>query len=98
MAMGTLRLLRHGGPPVEVDADRALVGRDPSCDVVLDDKSVSRRHASLERRGEAWAVVDQGSANGTFVDGEPVREAPLRDGQELRLGMIALRVEIESAE
>jgi hypothetical protein len=81
---------------LEVDADRMLMGRDPSCDVVLDDKSVSRRHACLERRGEGWAVVDQGSANGTFVDGEPVREAPLHDGQELRLGMVALRVEIES--
>jgi pSer/pThr/pTyr-binding forkhead associated (FHA) protein len=94
--MASLRLLRHGGPPLEIDADRALVGRDASCDVVLDDKSVSRRHACFERRAGGWAVVDQGSANGTFVDGEPVRDAPLRDGQELRLGLIALRVEIES--
>jgi hypothetical protein len=95
--MASLRLLRHGGPPLEIDTDRVLVGRDPSCEVVLDDKSVSRRHACIERRGDGWAVVDQGSANGTFVDGEPVREAPLLDGQEVRLGMIAMRVEIESA-
>ena len=95
--MASLRLLRHGGPPLEIDTDRVVVGRDPSCEVVLDDKSVSRRHASIERRGDGWAVVDQGSANGTFIDGEPVREAPLLDGQEVRLGMIAMRVEIEGA-
>jgi hypothetical protein len=95
--MASLRLLRHGGPPLEIDTDRVLVGRDPSCEVVLDDKSVSRRHACIERRGEGWAVVDQGSANGTFVDGEPIRDAPLRDGQEVRLGMVAMRVEIDSS-
>jgi len=94
--MGNLRLLRHGGPPLEVSRDRALVGRDPSCDVVLDDKSISRRHAYLERRGSGWGIVDQGSANGTFVNGTQVMEADLFDGQELRLGMVPLRVELQS--
>lgn len=95
--MGTLRLHRHGAPPLEVTQDRTLVGRDPACEMVIEDKSVSRRHAFFERRGPAWAVVDQGSANGTFVNGAQVTDAELRDGQELRLGMVALRVEIESA-
>jgi pSer/pThr/pTyr-binding forkhead associated (FHA) protein len=94
--MATLRLLRHGGPPLEITQDRVLVGRDPSCDIVLDDKSVSRRHACFERHGDGWGVVDQGSANGTFVNGQQVVQAELRDGQELRLGMVPLRVEIES--
>jgi hypothetical protein len=95
--MGTLRLHRHGAPPLEVTQDRVLVGRDPSCDMVIDDKSVSRRHAYFERRGPGWAVVDQGSANGTFVNGAQVMDAELQDGQELRLGMVPLRVEMESA-
>ncbi len=95
--MATLRLQRQGELPTEVTKDRALVGREASCDVVVSDKSVSRRHAVIERRGDAWAVVDQGSANGTFLDGRPVSDAPLRDGQELRFGMVALRVEIEVA-
>jgi len=94
--MGTLRLHRHGAPPLEVSQDRVLVGRDPSCDMVIDDKSVSRRHAYFERRGPGWAVVDQGSANGTFVNGAQVMDAELQDGQELRLGMVPLRVEMES--
>jgi hypothetical protein len=94
--MAILRLHRHGAPPLEIDRDRVLVGRDPSCDVMIDDKSVSRRHAALERRGSGFAVVDQGSANGSFVNGEQVSEASLYDGQELRLGMVPFRVEIES--
>jgi pSer/pThr/pTyr-binding forkhead associated (FHA) protein len=64
--------------------------------VVLDDKSISRRHAYIERRGPGWGVVDQGSANGTFVNGEQIVDAVLFDGQELRLGMVPLRVAIES--
>src|SRR5262245_55837206 len=94
--MAILKLHRHGAPPLEIDRDRVLVGRDPSCDVVIDDKSVSRRHATLERRGSGFVVVDQGSANGSFVNGEQVSEASLYDGQELRMGMVPFRVEIES--
>jgi pSer/pThr/pTyr-binding forkhead associated (FHA) protein len=94
--MSTFRLQRPGEPPREITQDKALVGRDASCDVVVADKSVSRRHALLERRGEAWAVVDQGSANGTFLDGKPISASALRDGQELRFGMVSFRVEIEA--
>ena len=94
--MAILKLHRHGAPPLEIDRERVLVGRDPACEVVIDDKSVSRRHAALERRGSGFVVVDQGSANGSFVNGEQVSEASLYDGQELRLGMVPFRVQIES--
>ncbi|HVR70626.1 MAG TPA: FHA domain-containing protein [Vicinamibacteria bacterium] len=94
--MAMLLLRPPSGAPIEFAQDRTLMGRDPSCAVVLEDKSVSRRHALVERRGESWYVVDQGSANGTFLDGTPVAEAELRDGQELRLGTLPLGVELES--
>ncbi|HEV7502687.1 MAG TPA: FHA domain-containing protein [Vicinamibacteria bacterium] len=93
--MAPLRLVPASGTPVEVDADTALVGRDPTCDVVVADGSVSRRHAHLERRGAEWAVVDQGSANGTFLDSQRITESVLHSGQELRFGAIAYRVEID---
>lgn len=94
--MAILRLHRHGAPPLAIDSDRVLIGRDPACDVVIDDKSVSRRHAAVERRGPAFVVTDQGSANGSFVNGTQISEATLQDGQELRLGMVPFRVELES--
>ena len=92
---GTLRLHRDGQPPLELQGERAMVGRDKGCDVQIDDPSVSRRHVAFERRGGDWLVVDQGSVNGSFLDGKRVGEAPLRDGQRLRLGSVELRVEIE---
>src|SRR6266496_3109315 len=97
--MAVLRLVpAAGGAAVEVTTDSALVGREPTCEVVVADGSVSRRHARLERRGETWAVVDQGSANGTFLDSQRIIESTLRSGQELRFGAIAYRVEIAGEE
>jgi hypothetical protein len=96
--MANLRLVPASGPPIEVPMDDALVGRDPGCDVVVPDGSVSRRHARIQRRGEGWAVVDQGSANGTFIDSQRVAEVTLRHGQELRFGAVSFKVEIEGIE
>ncbi|MHB8080481.1 MAG: FHA domain-containing protein [Candidatus Krumholzibacteriia bacterium] len=76
-----------GGAEVCVAAGgRLLIGRDAACDLCVDDVALSRRHAELVQEGAVWFVVDQGSANGTFVDGERVTRAPLRDGAVLRLG------------
>lgn len=96
--MKKLRLVPVSGPAIEITSDKTLVGREPGCDVVLPDGSVSRKHAVIERRGEVWAVVDQASANGTFIDSQRVADAGLRSGQELRFGALSLRVEIEGEE
>lgn len=96
--MANLRLVPGSGPPIEVSKDEALVGRDPGCDVVVQDGSVSRRHAKIQRRGEGFTVVDQGSANGTFIDSQRVAEVALKNGQELRFGAVSFKVEIESFE
>jgi pSer/pThr/pTyr-binding forkhead associated (FHA) protein len=74
-----------------LDNDVVRVGRSPANDIVLDDASVSRRHALLARRGEATFVLDDRSLNGVRVNGERVSEAPLRDGDALVLGNVAVR-------
>ncbi len=96
--MANLRLIPGSGPAIEVTKDEALVGRDPGCDVVVADGSVSRRHAKIQRRGDGFTVVDQGSANGTFIDSQRVAEVTLRNGQELRFGAISFAVEIEGVD
>ncbi len=96
--MATLRLVPASGNPIEITKDQTVLGRDPACDVVVADGSVSRRHARIERRGPGFAVVDQGSANGTFLDSQRVAESELKAGQELRLGAVAFKVELEGAE
>jgi hypothetical protein len=92
--MSVLRLVPSSGAPIEVDQDVAVVGREPGVDVLVSDGSVSRRHARLERRGSSWFVVDQGSANGTFLDSQRVSDAVLRPGQELRFGAVGFGVEL----
>ncbi|HVQ28849.1 MAG TPA: FHA domain-containing protein [Vicinamibacteria bacterium] len=94
--MGILRLIPSSGVPVEIKGDAAtVVGREPGCDVVISDGSVSRKHARIEKKGVGFTVTDQGSANGTFVDSQRVAEAALKTGQEVRFGAITFRVEIE---
>jgi hypothetical protein len=75
--------------PLAADVVRA--GRSPANDIVLDDASVSRRHALLARRGGATWILDDRSLNGVRVNGERVSEAALRDGDVIALGNVAVR-------
>jgi len=92
--MATLRLVPVSGKPIEVTRNPSMVGREPSCEIVVTDGSVSRRHAQLEERSGIWHVVDQGSANGTYLNSLRVGESPLKSGQELRFGALAFRVDL----
>jgi hypothetical protein len=67
--------------------ERCTLGRAPDRDVVLAQFDVSRRHARLERRGDGWQVVDDGSANGTFLNGRRVwGSAPVGARDAIQLG------------
>jgi hypothetical protein len=96
--MATLRLIPASGTPIEITREESLLGRDPSCEVMVADGSVSRKHARIEHRAGAWIVTDQGSANGTFLDSQKIGEATVRHGQELRFGAVAFKVEIPGEE
>ena len=66
---------------------RVILGRAPQCDVQLDEEGVSRRHAMLERTVEGNVqILDLGSCNGTFVNGEPASRATLSDGDKIQIG------------
>ena len=92
--MSTLRLVPPVGGPIDVTGERTLLGRDPSADLVVNDPSVSRRHALIERRPEGFVVLDQRSANGTFVNNQRVEQALLQGGQQLRLGAVSFEVRL----
>jgi pSer/pThr/pTyr-binding forkhead associated (FHA) protein len=76
---------------MSLDTDLVRIGRSPANDIVLDDASVSRRHALLARRDDVTFVLDDRSLNGVQVNGARVSEAPLKDGDALLLGHVALR-------
>lgn len=68
------------------------IGRDNSVnDIVLPGSSVSRRHSRIESDGTNFYVHDTGSTNGTFVNGQQVSTAMLRNGDTLTIGNIVLR-------
>jgi adenylate cyclase len=69
-----------------------VVGRAPSCDVVILDVSVSRRHACFTMAGGRCTVRDLGSSNGTFVNGAQIEEAALQHGDKLILGFVPVAV------
>ncbi|MCC7365530.1 MAG: FHA domain-containing protein [Dehalococcoidia bacterium] len=74
---------------VVLDRDELILGRDPSCDVVVDHESVSARHARIRRTARGWVVEDLDSRFGLFVDANRVSEHILSHGDMVRIGPTA---------
>ena len=77
-----------GARQVPFQTDRLTLGRTDAADVVINDSSLSRIHASINRDGDRVWIVDEGSTNGSAVNNEPVPPAgkPLQDGDEIGIG------------
>ncbi len=77
-------------PPGAVQAETAVldsfpfcIGRSDTADLRIDSTRVSRKHAIVDRAAEGYCVRDNGSTNGTFLNGQRIDEAPLEDGDML---------------
>jgi FHA domain len=98
LAAGTLRgpalIVRSGGgmagQTFQPEAGRTLIGRSPECEIFLDDVTVSRRHAELERVGETFTIRDLGSLNGTYVNRRRIESATLENDDEVQIGKYRL--------
>ena len=82
----------NGDPPVELDKDIVLVGRDEECDVRLAHKSVSKRHLVLVKTDGLILLRDLGSTNGTRVNGQQVRRAALLPNDVLAIATLPFTV------
>jgi pSer/pThr/pTyr-binding forkhead associated (FHA) protein len=92
--------LEDGDQVLLVALDRPVlhIGRSPSADIVIDDASVSRRHAVIARQDGETVLLDDRSRHGVLVNGERVGRAVLRDGDLIHLGGVAARyVEVDEA-
>jgi hypothetical protein len=82
-----------GGARHELDRPVLTLGRARECDIVVDDPSVSRRHAELRRGPGGFTIVDLASTNGTQVNGQKIDQTTVDDGDRIMLGQTELRFE-----
>jgi hypothetical protein len=81
----------RAGETFHPSGERTLIGRQPDCDIFLDDVTVSRKHAILIDSGGEFRVEDQGSLNGTFLNKKRIEgSARVEDGDELQIGKYRL--------
>jgi len=77
--------------------DKTVVGRHPECEIILTDPMSSRRHCKVEKTPSGYIVEDNGSANGTLLNGEPLKiRQPLKNGDTIQIGstLLVLRVDV----
>ena len=74
----------------ELTSPITILGRGTDCDLRLVDAGVSRHHAELRVEDGEVVLVDLGSTNGTFVNGQPVRRVTMTDGTQVTLGRTTL--------
>lgn len=70
--------------------ERTIIGREKSCDVVIPDPSVSRRHAEILHNESGWLIRDTGSTNGLSVNGVATAQARVYNGDVINLGRTKL--------
>ena len=92
--MATGSVVLPDGSRIVLDLEPITIGRLPECTVVLNDQNVSRRHAEIRRLGDDVVVADLRSTNGTKVNGAPVTERVLEDGDDITVGTTTLRFEV----
>jgi FhaA, N-terminal domain/FHA domain len=71
---------------ISLASSPVTVGRLSINDIVLGDANVSRRHAEFRSDGGQWVLTDLGSTNGSVINGKPVTQRPLKDGDRLTFG------------
>ncbi len=68
--------------------DELVIGREETCDLSIDSNVISRKHAVITVKWGQFVVIDNGSKNGTYVNGEKIEEKSIKDGDEIVFGTI----------
>lgn len=82
------------GTTLPLTSSAILIGRAPSCTLVLDDDYSSSRHARIFPSGDQWVLEDLGSTNGTFIGNQRVSApTPLSPGTQVRIGQSVVELQ-----
>lgn len=94
--MASYELLVIKGPEegqvYPLEEDEVLIGRDPACEITLEDRTLSRQHAKILINGDNLTIEDLGSVNGVLVNGVKVSSGELKIDDRLTLGNIELHL------
>jgi pSer/pThr/pTyr-binding forkhead associated (FHA) protein len=81
-----------------IDCPRIIVGRDPSCDLVLEDEGVSKVHFKIRAEEGYFFIEDMGSSNGTYLEGKKIKKKSLlSDFERIVVGKTILRFFMEES-
>ena len=89
-----IRVLDGGSTRCVSTCTAVIVGSDEGCDLALRLPGVSRLHAEIYPVGDLWWIRDMGSADGTFIDGDPIEAAPVAETVLVELGEGGARLEL----
>ncbi|MGZ8217906.1 FHA domain-containing protein [Methylomagnum sp.] len=78
------------------DHDEVTIGRAPTCDIVIDNGALSRHHCTLRESGGLWTIIDEGSSNGTYIDGKKISQQALKHKDRVTLGKHTLLFDLVS--
>ncbi len=93
----SLQVVGHESPPVALGARTVTIGAHQTCDLVLVDPQVSRKHAEVAITPEGIRVKDLGSTNGTWFQGTRIGEVVVSPGSTIRFGDSSIRISATDA-
>src|ERR1041384_6131571 len=96
MASVTVIFGGHEQKSYPIDKARVVVGREPKCEIHIDNLGISREHCAFSQRGDAYLVQDLNSSNGTYVNGRKITEHFLNNDDEIVIGKYMLKFKNEA--
>ena len=81
---------------IETDKDEITIGRNPSCDVHIDNLGVSKRHAKIIKQDGAYVVEDLNSTNGTYINSKRIARAVINNNDEIHIGKHSLQIQYKA--
>lgn len=79
------------GNVIAIDKGKMIIGRDAASDIIVNKKYISKKHAKIVTTGSKTEITDFGSKNGTYVNEALIKNAELKDRDEIRIGDIIIK-------
>ena len=81
---------------IETDKDEITIGRNPSCDVHIDNLGVSKRHAKIIKQDGAYIIEDLNSTNGTYINSKRIAKAIIKNNDKIHIGKHSLQIQYKA--